>query len=330
MTGGPTFSVLLPFFNERELVGTAIESVQAQTYEDWELLAVDDGSTDGSGEIVTRYAADDPRIRLIPRPNGGLSAARNTGIAAANGRYCALIDADDIWLPEKLERQLPLLDDRTVVFSEARATEDGRTDPYSMRLHRAAGDYPRGDVFAELLRQNFVPSLTAVVPLDLLRKHGGFDERLRISPDWDLWLRLTVAGARFDYVPDPLAVYAVRSGSLSSDYEAVYGESIVVLRLLQRAVSGRAERDAVGRQLAVARRELEVFLRKLAWAAAAGGDTRSARRDLLASARANPSSSRAIAGVALTLAPPVLRWYANRHPPASSEAELASLSRTQP
>jgi glycosyltransferase involved in cell wall biosynthesis len=321
VTRAPTFSVLLPFFNERSHLRAAIMSVQAQTYPNWEIVAVDDGSTDGSGEIVTRAASDDPRVRLVRRKNGGLPAARNTGIGAARGRYCALLDADDIWLPEKLERQLPLVKKRTVAFSEAWAEEDGVRYPYSMRLSRARGDYPVADVFNELLRQNFIPSLTAVLPIELLRGVGAFDERLSLSLDWDLWLRLALGGARFDYVAEPLAVYRVRSGSLSSDHEAVRRESVIVLRLLSARVDA-PRREAVAHRLDLARRELEVFLRKRAWMSAAEGDNRSARRDLIAAAQANPRSVRAILGLALMLLPPLLGWYARRRPPATFVGEF--------
>lgn len=315
-TGPPTYSVLVPFFNERETLGPALESVVAQTYDDWELVAVDDGSTDGSAEVADRLAADDPRITVIRRPNGGLPAARNSALAVARGSFCALLDADDLWLPEKLERQLALLDERTVVFSDAWAEQGGSRARYGVRVGRADGDYPRGEVLDELLRQNFVPSLTAVVPTALLRSAGGFCADLPISLDWDLWLRLALAGVRFDYVPDPLAVYRVRPGSLSSDQEAIRREAVAVLTRF-RAQAPEPKRAAASRRLDVARQELEVFLRKRAWISAAAGDTGSARRDLFDSLHSNPRSPRAVAGAALAMAPPVCRWFARRRPPAS-------------
>ena len=316
VTDTPTFSVLVSFFNAEETVGEAIESVQAQTCADWELIAIDDGSTDGSSEVVARYAAADPRIRLIRRTNGGCPAARNTGIDAAQGRYCALLDADDIWLPGKLQRQLPYLVDRTVVYSDGFVEEDGQRYPYSRRIDLPNGVYPSGDVFDSLLEGNFVPSLTVVLATDLLRESGGFDESLLISFDWDLWLRLALAGVPFTFVPEPLAVYRIRAGSLSSDQLALRENAVTIVRLTRDRVEG-SQRLAVEKRLRRARRDLEVFLRKRAWISAAGGDTRSARRDLVASARTNPRAPRAVAGLLLAFAPPLLRWYAKRVPLAN-------------
>lgn len=312
----PTYSVIVPFFNERETLGPALESVVAQTYDRWEIVAVDDGSSDGSADVADGFAATDPRITVIRRANGGLPAARNSGLAVARGSFCALLDADDLWLPEKLERQLPLLDDHTVVFSDTWVEEGTSRQRYGSRVGLSDGVYPRGDVLDELLRQNFVPSLTAVVPTGLLRSVGGFSTELPISLDWDLWLRLALAGVRFDYVPDPLAVYRLRRDSLSSDQETLRREAVAVLARF-RARASEPMRAAATSRLRTARRELEVFLRKRAWVSAAAGDTGSARRDLAGSLRSNPRSLRAVAGAALALAPPALRWFARRRPPAS-------------
>ncbi len=319
MTDTPTFSVLLPFFNDRETLGEAIESVLAQTYESWELLAIDDGSNDGSAELADGFAANDARIRVLHRPNGGGAAARNTGLAVAQGRYCALLDADDLWLPAKLERQLPLLEPDTVVFSDAYVEEDGARYLYGRRAQQPDGVYPRGRVFDELLRHNFIPSnLTAVVPTELLRSVGGFDATMPrpSSPDWELWLRLALADIRFDFVAEPLAVYRIRGGSQSQNGEAVRKAVIVVLRKMRERTTG-SKRTAVKRRLRIANRELEVFHRKWAWEAAASGDARAARQSLIAALRANPRSARAVAGVALVPVPPLVRWYARRQPPTN-------------
>ena len=319
--GRPTISVLLPFFNARETVDAAIESVLAQTYDNWELIAVDDGSVDGSADVVSRIASHDPRVRVVQQQHGGLPVARNAGLAAAHGGFCALLDADDMWLPEKLESQLPLLDERAVVFSDAWVEEQRTRYRYGRRVGRPDGVYPRGDVFDELLRRNFVPSLTVVMPTALLREVGGFDVELPISPDWDLWLRLSLAGIRFDYVGDPLAVYRVRPGSLSDDAEALRREAVAVLRRLAARASGPRRTAAVGR-LALARRELEIFLRKRAWIAAAERNTGSARQDLFASLRSNPRSPRSLAGAILAVTPPLLRWYARRQMPVTLAGEF--------
>ncbi len=324
MTSAPTYSVLLPFFNHRATLGEAIESVLAQTCESWELIAIDDGSEDGSSEVAARLAAADPRIRILRRPNGGAAPARNSGLAIARAPFCALLDADDLWLPAKLERQLPLLRDDTVVFSDAYVEEDGQRFRYGRRVDLPDGVYPRGAVFAELLHHNFIPShLTAVVPTEWLRSVGGWDDTLPPprSSDWDLWLRLALAGVRFDYVAEPMAVYRVRAGTLSQDGEGMRRCAVVILRNLRDRATG-PQRTAVERRLRVADRELEVFLRKRAWLAASAGDVAAARRDLLASREANPRSARAIAGRLLALAPRLLESYARRKLPISFEGKF--------
>jgi len=110
----PRVSVVMPVYNAERFLGEAVESVLRQTYGSWELLLIDDGSTDGSRALAERYAAEHPeRIRFLHHPgdgNRGASATRNLGIAHARGEYLALLDADDVWMPEKLERQVPLLD----------------------------------------------------------------------------------------------------------------------------------------------------------------------------------------------------------------------------
>ncbi|HLX32387.1 MAG TPA: glycosyltransferase family 2 protein [Gaiellaceae bacterium] len=321
MAVAPTYSILLPFYNHREWLGDAIESVLAQTCKSWELIAIDDGSEDGSSEVATGFAAAEPRIRVLRRPNGGAAPARNTGLTVARGPYCALLDADDVWLPRKLERQLPLLRKDTVVFSDAYVEEDGRRYHYGRRVDLPEGVYPRGAVFAELLHHNFIPShLTAVVPTDLLRSVGGWDDTLPPprSSDWDLWLRLALAGVLFDYVAEPLAVYHVRPGSLSQDGEGMRRCAIAILRNLRDRAAG-PQRAAVERRLRIANRELEVFLRKRAWLSASAGDVAAARRELVASRRANPRSARAVAGLVLALVPPFLRSYARRKLPISFE-----------
>src|ERR1700749_83796 len=99
-------SVIMPAYNSGRYLAESVRSVQAQTFGGWELVVVDDGSTDDTGEVARRLAEADARVRYVRRPNGGQAAARNTGLAEARGRLVAFLDADDLWLPEKLEAQM--------------------------------------------------------------------------------------------------------------------------------------------------------------------------------------------------------------------------------
>ena len=107
--GLPAVSVITPVFNAERYIGAAIESVLGQSASDWELLVIDDGSTDGTPDVVREYAGD-PRLRVVRREHRGLSAARNEGVSKATGRLLAFLDADDLWRPEYLERMVSMLD----------------------------------------------------------------------------------------------------------------------------------------------------------------------------------------------------------------------------
>lgn len=312
----PVVSVLLPLYGNEGTVAETIRSVQEQSFADWELIVVDDESPDRSAQIVQGIASSDPRIRLLRRENGGPAAARNTGIADASGAFCAFIDGDDLWFPDKLERQLRIADDRTVVFTDAHVDEDGERYPYGLRVYQEPGRYPKGDVFEALLDRNFIPFSTVLAPLLLVRSVGGLDVGLRYTNDWDLLLRLSLAGAVFDYVAEPLAVYRLQHGGMSSSGGAIREDSIRALSQLERRTDG-GRRSAVRKRLRRARREFEVHLRKSAWVAAVSGDLDSARRGLLASARCNPRSLRGAASLLLLPFPPLLAWVARRRLPAS-------------
>jgi len=116
----PAVSIVIPAFNASWCIRRAVDSVLAQTFTDFELIVVDDGSTDETAEILRSYG---DALRVVSQPNGGMSCARNAGIRIARGRYIAFLDADDRWLPAKLERQVKLLDDRpALAFCAATAT----------------------------------------------------------------------------------------------------------------------------------------------------------------------------------------------------------------
>lgn len=301
----PLVSVVLPFYENEATIRESVESVLSQTWTDLELIAVDDGSGDGSFRIVAELARSDDRIRVLRQANAGVAAARNAGVQAARGRYCAFQDADDVWLPHKLEAQLELVGDRTLVYSDARV-QDGRDSyPWARRNRATVDSYPRGDVYEALLAECFVATPTVIVPTDLLRDAGGFDTRLRTGEDHDLWLRLASDGVDFDYVPEPLVVVR-RPGSLTSDPVLGREGRIRSFRVHETHVSG-PRRSLVRRRIRTAREELELFLRHRAWRSVLAGETRAARRDLVHSLSVRPLSPRAWLALSLTLCPPLAR-----------------------
>lgn len=219
MNTAPTVSVILPTFNRAATLDRSIESVLRQTYDDFELVVVDDGSTDDTGDVVDRF--DDGRIRYLEHDeNRGASAARNTGIAEARGEYVAFQDSDDEWHPEKLAKQMAAFrqapDTVGVVYTGCWRTENG-VEKY---LPYDGVESTEGDVQRSLVRRNFIPTPVAVVRRDCFERVGGFDERAPPLDDWELWLRIS---DRFEFrlVDEPLVTGRVRTDSISRDRRAL-------------------------------------------------------------------------------------------------------------
>jgi glycosyltransferase involved in cell wall biosynthesis len=206
----PTVSVIVPTYNTIAYLPDAIESILKQTFEDFEILLVNDGSTDSTAQWAEKLT--DPRIRYIEQKNQGLSAARNTGIDLAQGRYIGLLDADDLWEPTKLEKQVALLDANPdigmvhswVTFMDGQGRSTGR-------IWKTQAE---GMALSQLLHRNDVAVLSVLVRRECFAKVGGFDPKLRSLEDWDMWLRLAV-----DYpiavIKEPLAYYRQLPGSMS-------------------------------------------------------------------------------------------------------------------
>ena len=147
----PAVSVIVPLYQSRAYVAAALDSVLAQTLGDLEVIVVDDGSTDGGGEIVRGYVEREPRVRYMREENAGPAAARNVGIAAARGAAVAFLDSDDLWLPEKLARQLPLLREDTIVHSDAFLLRDaGEVSKERIGAHFEPGRRVRATCFGRL------------------------------------------------------------------------------------------------------------------------------------------------------------------------------------
>ena len=245
----PTISVVIPVFNRAEAVRRAIASVLAQTFGDFELIVVDDGSTD---ETVTSVAGfTDPRVRCIRHERKrGASAARNTGIRASTAPYVAFLDSDDEWLPTKLERQAQLFegaDDRLgfVYTGTERVYANGHVGTNIARRH------------ADLTRQLLTINVVGETSVGMIRRRaleavGGFDESLPASQDADLWLRLSEK-FRADAVPDPLVRISKRDDPGRISVDAV--SSTRGRELFLRKHAGKMKEQRV----------LHLFLRDLGW-----------------------------------------------------------------
>lgn len=219
----PSFTVTLAAFNEEDWIDSAIRSVLAQTREDFELVVVDDGSTDATVDVVHGFESD-PRVRLVRQNNTGLAGALNTAVGAGSAKYVALIDADDLWMPTYLEEMGGALDqDPGAGFAYCDAWcldhPSGRFWRMSSNASLGEPDPPPKDPeeFLRLLIEvNFVFGLAAIRRSALLEV-GGFNASLRACEDYELWIRLLARGYRAARAPGLLAVVRDRRGSMHTD-----------------------------------------------------------------------------------------------------------------
>lgn len=204
----------MPSYQNAMFIGAAIESVLAQTFTDTEIVVVD-SSTDGTAAVLAGFGARITVIRTEPR---GISPARNAGIRAARGRYIAFLDADDEWLPSKLEKQIALLerDERVGLVCTDVLFKDGR----GPRPGRAFVDAPpaSGMIYPVVFTRSFIGTLAVVVRRACFDDVGVFDEAITACEDHDLWLRISRRWA-IDYVDEPLAVYRYSADQASADRE---------------------------------------------------------------------------------------------------------------
>ncbi|WP_413200159.1 glycosyltransferase family 2 protein [Nostoc piscinale] len=204
LPGQPIVSVIVPTFNRANFLSRAISSILQQTFSNFELIIVDDGSTDNTAEVVKEFT--DPRIKFLPLgKNYGGSYARNQGIKAASTELIAFLDSDDEWLPDKLELQIKRLQESddplaTVVYCQGYECVEGQQKIPSLALHE-------GDVFDNLLR-GWLPPTTSLfmVKRSALVEVNGFDASLPSFQDYDLWLSLASANNHFLAVDKPLII----------------------------------------------------------------------------------------------------------------------------
>ncbi len=197
----PTVSVIIPTHNRAAMLREAIDSVLVQTYQDWELLIVDDGSTDETAKVVAAYRQCCSAIQYVVQPPQGQFAALNTGLAAANGTYVAFLDDDDWWLPKKLAVQLEMLErDPALGFVYCVMCVQGSgAVPGTLK---PAQHWP--DTYEALLAHSFIP-MTALVRRSCVTEAQGFDPVLELAGDYDFWLRIGCRHA-FASTPEPLAI----------------------------------------------------------------------------------------------------------------------------
>ena len=201
----PKVSVVIPAYNCQRFITTAINSVLAQSYADYELIVVDDGSTDNTSQIVSGFRG---RVKLIKQKNGGPAAARNTGVAHSRGEYVAFLDQDDAWLPDKLKAQVELMDGNErlgLVFTDTYEIPDRGFDASAYGAARSFISRPphRGMALEYLFLKNFISTSSVMVRKGILEKIGPFNASLVPVEDYDRWLRIA-ALYEIDFLDRPL------------------------------------------------------------------------------------------------------------------------------
>jgi glycosyltransferase involved in cell wall biosynthesis len=220
----PEVTVVMPVYNAAGTLDATIASVLAQSFERFELIVVDDGSCDDSLERLQAHAARDPRIRVVSQKNAGVSAARNNGVELGSAPYIAFIDADDLWVPEKLERHIALHHgDRTVVASYARIAfipEQSNDFGEAKTLSSLCPWSPR---LVDVLGENPVCTTSnLVVRRDWFMRSGGFDLGLSFAEDQEFVARLIAMDGRIEGIDAVLTGYRLSPGGLSMDLSAMH------------------------------------------------------------------------------------------------------------
>ncbi|ANS77291.1 hypothetical protein AWM70_16885 [Paenibacillus yonginensis] len=209
-------SIILPVYNRQETITRAIESVLNQTFPHFELIVVDDASTDATSEVIKRF--DDDRIRLIKlAENLGANAARNVGIKEAKAEWVAFHDSDDVWMPQKLEKQVTLaIQERagsaSIIYTSFLRFKSGETE----YIPAKTGQEKQGNIHNQLLLGNFISTQTIMLKKEQLEAVGYFDETMPRFQDWEIALRLS-RQYEFLWLDEPLVHVFYSNESISAD-----------------------------------------------------------------------------------------------------------------
>lgn len=218
-------SIITPTYNRRDFIVDAIESVIAQTYSDWELLIVDDGSTDDTKDLITPYLQD-PRISYTYQSNHGQAYARQQALKSAKGQYVAFLDSDNLWLPERLEKEIVQLDanpDIDVCYGDLITIDEQGNELSRENMKRYSGD-----IAPLMIRQNFVSMNTTLIRKEAIERVGGFRSSVARGDDYDLYLRMS-AESKFLYIKEYLAKYRVMENQISSNKEARFTSDFEII-----------------------------------------------------------------------------------------------------
>jgi glycosyltransferase involved in cell wall biosynthesis len=276
----PRVSVIIPTYNQASYLPEAIRSVLGQTFQDFEIIVVNDGSTDNTSQEMVNFS--DPRIRYFSQENRGPSAARNTGILASVGEYIAFLDSDDVWLPRKLELQVELLDSKpeaALVYSDACLFDD-RTGAVTGKFLDGKRVFS-GKVLKHLLSVQFIKTSTVVVRRGVFETVGRFDESMREVQDREMWLRIAHQ-FNIEGTDIPLVMVRAHETNVSRNWEKVWvGRALVLSKAARTLALGPDELDILKKNLAIVYFQHGRYL-------VLEGRPREGREKLMAGARLSP------------------------------------------
>ena len=235
----PIFSILVPTYNHEKFINDCIQSVISQTFSDWEMIILDDGSTDGTGSIAKAFAESDPRIIYVPQPNKGifrLFETNNSGLKISGGKYISILEGDDLWVKEKLQKQFDVLENNPGVVLcwgkvNAFSSETGQVHAVLPIVGREVpsvwSNDPAGSILNALFLDNFIPSVTITIRRSALLGIGGF-QSIEGFPATDLptILKLACTG-QFYFCNEILAYYRMQSNQITKTY---------TIRLLEKRI----------------------------------------------------------------------------------------------
>jgi glycosyltransferase involved in cell wall biosynthesis len=267
LSAAPSVSVIIPAHNVAPYIGETLDSVFSQTFADYEVIVINDGSPD-TEELERELARFVARVNYIKQENRGASAARNAGLRTARGEFVAFLDADDLWLPSYLDEQIKFILERNcdLVCADAEVFSDGSHKDETYMETLMADAPPTGDVtFIGLLSAELsLITSGVVVRRERVFEVGLFDEELRNSQDFDLWLRMARNGTRMAYQRRVLLRYRSRDNSLSGDEVNVHRRELRVLEKVERSYDlSQAKRAEVVSVIERRRAVLEFELGKL-------------------------------------------------------------------
>lgn len=311
----PRVSVIVTGYGVADMLGEALESLQAQTFADWECIVIDDGAPDDVAGAVAPFLAD-PRFRFLATDNRGVSTARNRAVASARGSLISILDGDDKFRPDYLATMAPLLDDPAIRIATCNAKHFGAIDfeRYGVMSHQGHGDGVRGSLM-EVLDRSFSVYIGSTFRRADFDAVGGFDETMTHSEDLDLWVRLMQLGGDIHYVDEVLGDYRIRKNSASGKVEPMLRGNLRVYEKARAALpDDRPEAAMIDGMIAEQKRAL-AFEATISTIIA--GDTRTGlpelRRDKGDLTGPMWTAIFALWRIMPWLAPPMLRLRRQRH-----------------